>query len=322
MPPVALRPAHRPAARAPARHRARRAHASRCSPAASSGSSSPAVNEATLRVLAAEGCEVVVRRGIGLLRRAVDPRRPRRRGPAVRPRAIEALERDRRRRHRRQRRRLRLVDEGVRSPVRGRSGVGRARRARIAAKVKDVTSCSPALGPVAPRHPLRIKVAYHDACHLAHAQRIRAQPRALLAAHPRARAGRARQRRVLRQRRRPQPARAGRARARSASARSTACSPPRPSSWSAPTRAARCRSRCCCASAASTCRTAHPIEILDASIRGVALGGADVDCRAPCRRYATCARVQVRPDDPRARSGLSRRHDTWCLPLVVMHCSI
>src|SRR5512140_3133409 len=43
------------------------------------------------------------------------------------------------------------------------------------------------------------------------------------------------------------------ARGRSASARSTACSPPGPSSWSAPTPGARCRSRCCCASAARTC---------------------------------------------------------------------
>jgi glycolate oxidase iron-sulfur subunit len=33
---------------------------------------------------------------------------------------------------------------------------------------------------VAPRHPLETTVAYHDACHLAHAQGIRAQPRALL----------------------------------------------------------------------------------------------------------------------------------------------
>jgi len=32
--------------------------------------------------------------------------------------------------------------------------------------------------------PLRLRVAYHDACHLAHGQGIRAQPRALLAAIP------------------------------------------------------------------------------------------------------------------------------------------
>jgi glycolate oxidase iron-sulfur subunit len=37
---------------------------------------------------------------------------------------------------------------------------------------------------VAERRPLPITVAYHDACHLAHGQGIRSQPRALLAAIP------------------------------------------------------------------------------------------------------------------------------------------
>jgi glycolate oxidase iron-sulfur subunit len=58
------------------------------------------------------------------------------------------------------------------------------RAARIAAKVKDVVELLAALGPVATRHPLPLKVAYHDAWHLAHAQRIRAQPRALLGGIP------------------------------------------------------------------------------------------------------------------------------------------
>jgi glycolate oxidase iron-sulfur subunit len=34
------------------------------------------------------------------------------------------------------------------------------------------------------RHPLPIKVAYHDACHLAHAQGVRSQPRELLRSIP------------------------------------------------------------------------------------------------------------------------------------------
>ncbi len=38
--------------------------------------------------------------------------------------------------------------------------------------------------PVAARHPLPLRVAYHDACHLAHAQRIREAPRSLLSAIP------------------------------------------------------------------------------------------------------------------------------------------
>src|SRR5690606_14204949 len=39
-------------------------------------------------------------------------------------------------------------------------------------------------GPAAERHQLPVVVAYHDACHLAHAQGVRAQPRALLAGIP------------------------------------------------------------------------------------------------------------------------------------------
>ncbi len=59
-----------------------------------------------------------------------------------------------------------------------------ARAAALAAKVRDVTELLAELGPVATRHPISIKAAYHDACHLAHAQRIRDQPRALLRGIP------------------------------------------------------------------------------------------------------------------------------------------
>jgi glycolate oxidase iron-sulfur subunit len=50
----------------------------------------------------------------------------------------------------------------------------------LAGKVKDVSEFLAALGPVKPEHPLPIKAAYHDACHLCHAQQIRHQPRQLL----------------------------------------------------------------------------------------------------------------------------------------------
>jgi glycolate oxidase iron-sulfur subunit len=50
----------------------------------------------------------------------------------------------------------------------------------FAAKVRDVTELLAEFEPQAPRHPLPMRVAYHDACHLAHAQKVRAQPRALL----------------------------------------------------------------------------------------------------------------------------------------------
>jgi glycolate oxidase iron-sulfur subunit len=58
------------------------------------------------------------------------------------------------------------------------------RASALAAKVRDVTEWLVELGPVAPRHPVRATIAYHDACHLAHAQRVRAQPRQLLSAIP------------------------------------------------------------------------------------------------------------------------------------------
>ena len=38
--------------------------------------------------------------------------------------------------------------------------------------------------PRAQRHPIELKVAYHDACHLAHAQAVRSQPRDLLRGIP------------------------------------------------------------------------------------------------------------------------------------------
>ena len=51
---------------------------------------------------------------------------------------------------------------------------------KLAAKVKDISEFLMALGPVKPEHPLPLKVTYHDACHLCHAQKIRTQPRQLL----------------------------------------------------------------------------------------------------------------------------------------------
>ena len=61
-----------------------------------------------------------------------------------------------------------------------------AERARaFSAGVRDVSEVLVELGERrAPRHPIPARVAYHDACHLAHAQGVRAEPRALLAAIP------------------------------------------------------------------------------------------------------------------------------------------
>jgi glycolate oxidase iron-sulfur subunit len=58
------------------------------------------------------------------------------------------------------------------------------RAAALSARVRDFTEFLTELGPTAPRHPLPVTAAYHDACHLAHAQRITRQPRELLRAIP------------------------------------------------------------------------------------------------------------------------------------------
>ncbi|GAA3792326.1 (Fe-S)-binding protein [Amycolatopsis tucumanensis] len=56
-----------------------------------------------------------------------------------------------------------------------------AQRAReFSARVRDVSELLAEQGTVARRHPLPVAIAYHDACHLAHAQGIRSQPRRLL----------------------------------------------------------------------------------------------------------------------------------------------
>jgi glycolate oxidase iron-sulfur subunit len=143
----------------------------------------PEVNQAKLRVLAAEGCEVVVPPALGccgaLSLHAGRDGEARRFARA----AIAALE-----------------QTGADAIAVNAAGCGSsmkewghlfagdpawAERARaIAAKVKDVSELLAGQPAVAERHPVRLRVAYHDACHLAHAQRIRTEPRALLAAIP------------------------------------------------------------------------------------------------------------------------------------------
>jgi len=59
-----------------------------------------------------------------------------------------------------------------------------ARAEALAAKARDVHELLASVPARAPRGPLRLRVAYHDACHLAHAQGVRAQPRQLLRSIP------------------------------------------------------------------------------------------------------------------------------------------
>jgi glycolate oxidase iron-sulfur subunit len=55
---------------------------------------------------------------------------------------------------------------------------------RFAAKCKDLSELLAELPPRAKRQPLALRVAFHDSCHLQHAQGVRAQPRSLLAQIP------------------------------------------------------------------------------------------------------------------------------------------
>ena len=60
-----------------------------------------------------------------------------------------------------------------------------AERARqFSAQCMDVSEFLAQLGPRAARHPLPLRVAYQDACHLQHAQGVCSQPRSLLSAVP------------------------------------------------------------------------------------------------------------------------------------------
>jgi glycolate oxidase iron-sulfur subunit len=143
----------------------------------------PGVNAATARVLAAEGCDVIA---------------PARQG------CCGALSQHNGREDEAKAFARRLIDvfeaAGVDTVVVNAAGCGSAmkeytdiladdpayaERARaFSSRVRDVAEFLLELGPVAARHPLPVTVAYHDACHLGHAQGIRTQPRQLLQGIP------------------------------------------------------------------------------------------------------------------------------------------
>ena len=60
-----------------------------------------------------------------------------------------------------------------------------AQRAKdFSAKCQDISEILANMMPYAERNPLPLKVAFHDSCHLQHAQGVRTQPRSLLAGIP------------------------------------------------------------------------------------------------------------------------------------------
>jgi glycolate oxidase iron-sulfur subunit len=143
----------------------------------------PAVNAATARVLAAEGCDVVIPADQSCCGALSLHSGRRSEAAAFARRTVEEFER-----------------AGVDAIIVNAAGCGSAmkeyadlladdpawagRAAALAARVRDFSEFLVELGPVAPRAELELSVAYHDACHLGHAQRITAQPRSLLRAIP------------------------------------------------------------------------------------------------------------------------------------------
>jgi len=143
----------------------------------------PEVNDATIRVLNAEGCDVLVPRGQGCCG-ALSLH-------SGRAREAQSFAKDIVARFERENVDAVLVNAaGCGSNLKeyGRLFAGdpqwSERGARFAAKVKDVSEFLVSLGARAQRHPMTLKIACHDACHLAHAQRIRSQPRELLRSIP------------------------------------------------------------------------------------------------------------------------------------------
>jgi glycolate oxidase iron-sulfur subunit len=143
----------------------------------------PRVNAATVRVLAAEGFDVVVPRGQGCCG-ALSLH-------AGRDVEAKRFARDLMQRFERERVDFVIVNAaGCGSTLKqygelfSGDDAWRDGATAFAAKVRDVSEFLATIEPVAVRHPIDARVAYHDACHLAHAQRVREQPRALLRGIP------------------------------------------------------------------------------------------------------------------------------------------
>jgi glycolate dehydrogenase iron-sulfur subunit len=66
----------------------------------------------------------------------------------------------------------------------GAPGADHERAARFAGKMRDVSEFLADLGLVAPMRRIPLRVTYQDSCHLAHGQKIREAPRALIRAVP------------------------------------------------------------------------------------------------------------------------------------------
>jgi glycolate oxidase iron-sulfur subunit len=143
----------------------------------------PEVNAATARVLAAEGCEVIIPRDQGCCGALMVHAGEEKAALEYARRTIDAFERV-------QVDTVVINAAGCGSNMKDyghllRDDAKYSERAKaFSAKCRDISEVLAGLEPRAAHHPLRLKVAYHDACHLQHAQGVRAQPRALLGQIP------------------------------------------------------------------------------------------------------------------------------------------
>ncbi len=143
----------------------------------------PHVNSATARVLVAEGCEVVIPRVQGCCGALMVHSGLEKEAIALAKKMIavfEAAQVDA----------IVINSAGCGSSMKEYGHLLRddpvwaSRALAFSAKCKDISEVLCDLEPRAPRHPLRMRVAYHDACHLQHAQGVQAQPRKLLGGIP------------------------------------------------------------------------------------------------------------------------------------------
>lgn len=144
----------------------------------------PGVNEATARVLAAEGCDVVVPADQGCCGALMVHAGQEADAVTLARRMIDAFDRE-------DVDRIAINAAGCGSSMKEvghllRDDPAYAEKARsFAAKCRDVTEILAELGePTAKRHPVPLRVAYQDACHLRHAQAVAEAPRRLLSAIP------------------------------------------------------------------------------------------------------------------------------------------
>jgi Fe-S oxidoreductase len=143
----------------------------------------PRVNAATARVLAAEGCEVVAPKAQPCCGALLVHAGEEELAAQLARQTIEVFEKA-------QVDTIIINAAGCGSNVKEYGHLLRddpkyaARAKAFAAKCRDVSEFLDELEPRATCQALRLRVAYHDACHLQHAQGIRLQPRAVLARIP------------------------------------------------------------------------------------------------------------------------------------------